>query len=93
YLDYENASVDKMLINFKSICANVFFALYFKNKKVEKLVVSSQDKSALQEMKLESLRSLADSIGQGVKLELLDFEKFSTFGTEDLPFFGVEGFA
>ena len=93
YLDYENASVEKMLINFKSICANVFFALYFKNKKVEKLVVSSQDKSALQEMKLESLRSLADSIGQGVKLELLDFEKFSTFGTEDLPFFGVEGFA
>lgn len=85
YLDYEKRSLEKMAINFKSVCANLFFVVYLENKKVRKIVVSGAGQ--------ESLEGLKNSFGLDVKVEAADFEKVSTFGAEDLPIFGVEGFA
>lgn len=85
YLDYERRSLEKMVINFKSICANLFFALYLKDKKVRKLIVSGAGQENLEELK--------NSFGRDVKVEVADLEEISTFGAEDLPIFGVEGFA
>ncbi len=93
YLDYEKAQVEKMTINFKTICANLFFALYFEGKKVRKLIISSDDKKSLDLIGQENLQTLAKSLGLASKIEIADFDKFSTFGAEDLPIFGVEGFA
>lgn len=93
YLDYEKAQVEKMTINFKSICANLFFALYFESKKVRKLIISSDDKKSLDLIGQENLETLAKSLGLASKIQIADFDKFSTFGAEDLPVFGVEGFA
>ena len=85
YLDYEKGSLEKMVINFKSICAKMFFALYLENKKVRKLIVSGADQKNLEELK--------NSFGRDVKVEVADLEDVSAFGAEDLPIFGVEGFA
>ncbi|MBR5095921.1 MAG: hypothetical protein IK094_02310, partial [Treponema sp.] len=85
YLDYEKRSLEKMVINFKSICANLFFALYLEGKKVRKLIVSGAGQENLEELK--------NSFGRDVKVEVADLEEISTFGAEDLPIFGVEGFA
>lgn len=93
YLDYEKAQVEKMTINFKTICANLFFALYFEGKKVRKLIISSDDKKSLDLIGQENLQTLAKSLGLASRIEIADFDKFSTFGAEDLPIFGVEGFA
>ena len=93
YLDYEKAQVEKMTINFKTICANLFFALYFEGKKVRKLIISSDDKKSLDLIGQENLQTLAKSLGLASKIEIADFDNFSTFGAEDLPIFGVEGFA
>ena len=41
----------------------------------------------------EKLEPLKDSFGRDVKVEVADDGDFSTFGAEDLPIFGVEGFA
>lgn len=93
YLDYENSAVEKMVINFKNICANLYFALYFKDKKVRKLIISSEDKKSLGDVGQENLKTLAKSLGLASRIEIADFDNFSTFGAEDLPIFGVEGFA
>ncbi|MEE3436391.1 MAG: hypothetical protein VZQ47_12645, partial [Treponema sp.] len=93
YLDYENSAVEKMVINFKNICANLYFALYFKDKKVRKLIISSEDKKSLGDIGQENLKTLAKSLGLASRIEIADFDNFSTFGAEDLPIFGVEGFA
>ncbi|MBO4546495.1 MAG: hypothetical protein J5700_02850 [Treponema sp.] len=85
YLDYEKRSLEKMAISFKSVCANLFFVVYLENKKVRKIVVCGAGQ--------ESLEGLKNSFGLDVKVEAADFEKVSTFGAEDLPIFGVEGFA
>lgn len=85
YLDYENRSLEKMVINFKSVCVNLFFALYLEGKKVRKLIVSGADQKNLEELK--------NSFGRDVKIEVADFEDVSALGAEDLPIFGVEGFA
>ena len=93
YLDYEKSSLEKIVINFKSICANLYFALYLESKKVQKLIISSDDKKSLDLIGQENLQTLAKSLGLASKIEIADFDKFSTFGAEDLPIFGVEGFA
>lgn len=93
YLDYEKAQVEKMTINFKSICANLFFALYFESKKVRKLIISSDDKKSLDLIGQENLETLAKSLGLASEIQIADFDNFSAFGAEDLPVFGVEGFA
>ena len=93
YLDYENSAVEKMVINFKNICANLYFALYFKDKKVRKLIISSEGKKSLGDIGQENLKTLAKSLGLASRIEIADFDNFSTFGAEDLPIFGVEGFA
>ena len=85
YLDYEKRSLEKMVINFKSICANFYFVVYLEGKKVRKLIVSGADQKNLEELK--------NSFGRDVKVEAADLEEISTFGAEDLPIFGVEGFA
>lgn len=85
YLDYEKRSLEKMAISFKSICANLFFVVYLKDKKVRKLIVSGAGQ--------ENLEELRNSFGRDVKVEVADLDEISTFGVEDLPIFGVEGFA
>ena len=84
-LDYEKKSLEKMVVNFKGIAENLCFVVYLSDKKVRKLVISG--------IGHEKLEPLKDSFGRDVKVEVADDGDFSTFGAEDLPIFGVEGFA
>ncbi len=92
FLDVEKSSLEKLVINFKSGSANLFFAVYFEGKAVRRLVLSCDDKKTLDGMDESLLESLSESFG-GVDVELADGEEFSKFGAENLPLFSVEGFA
>ena len=91
--DSEKNAPEKMIVNFKSSGANIFFAVYFgKDRKVSAIRASASE-GGLQEFLRAELPALAAAFGQGVKAEVVPSEKFSAYGVLDLPVFGVEAFA
>lgn len=87
-LDLEKNLAEKVAVNFKFAGKNLFFVIYFKDKKVHRVHFSLEgfeEKSAKE--------NLAKEFGEGVEVRVIKAEDFSPFGTEDFPLSSVEGFA
>ena len=93
YSDYERNAAEKMIVNYKSSGANIFFAVYFdKNGSPSAVRLSASEQGLLEILKAEK-GAFEAAFGQGVKTEIVPSEKFSAFGVLDLPLAGVEAFA
>lgn len=87
-LDLEKNLAEKVAVNFKFAGKNLFFVIYFKDKKVRRVHFSLEgfeEKSATE--------NLAKEFGEGVEVREISSEEFSSYGTEDFPLPSVEGFA
>lgn len=88
FLDLEKNLAEKVAVNFKFAGKNLFFVIYFKDKKVRRVHFSLEgfeEKSATE--------NLAKEFGEGVEVREISSEEFSSYGTEDFPLPSVEGFA
>lgn len=87
FCDYEKKITEKLVINLKSTGTTLDFALYFNEGKAAKLVFASDPPV------FDEIDGLAKALGDGVEVETVPAEDFSSFGTQDLPLSSVEGFA
>lgn len=92
-LDREKNAVEKMIVNYKSSGANIYFSVYFNDKKEPRAVKVWASQEAMQEKLRSELPALKAAFGADVKVEAVSARSASAFGVEDLPLLGVEAFA